>query len=50
MHIGTTIRSPQGLLEASVLIGGQPQALYRRAGDGAVFTAGVAGYERYPVG
>ncbi len=43
MRIGTTIRSPQGTIEASVLIGGTAQALYRRPFDGAVFVAGVSG-------
>jgi hypothetical protein len=43
MRIGTTVRSPQGTIEVSVLADGQALPLYRRPSDGAVFTAGVRG-------
>lgn len=42
MHYPTTIAGPGGTIEASVLIAGTPQSLYRRA-DGRMFVAGVPG-------
>ena len=42
MLTGTTARSPHGTVEASVLIGGIPQPVYRRT-DSALFVAGVPG-------
>jgi len=43
MLAGTTVRSPQGTIEASVLIAGQPVPVYRRTTDGALFVAGFPG-------
>lgn len=42
MHAGTTAKSPGGLYEVTVLIGGRPQDLWRRT-DGQLFVAGTAG-------
>lgn len=43
MHIGHAVRGPEGSFEASVLIEGYAQPLYRRPGDGKVFVEGEAG-------
>ena len=43
MKIGTTVKSPNGTFEVSVLSGGTPQELYRRPGDNKIFTVGVHG-------
>jgi hypothetical protein len=42
MHHPTAVTSPSGTIEASVLIAGTPQKLYRRA-DGRMFAPGVPG-------
>jgi hypothetical protein len=46
MRIGTKITSPGGLIEASVMVSGQAQQLYRH--EGQVWVAGMAGY-RYSI-
>lgn len=43
MFVGTSVRSPQGTIEVSVLIEGLRQPLYRRPWDGKVFVAGIPG-------
>ena len=43
MYIGTTVESPNGTIQVSVLIDSTPQPLYRRPGDGKVFAAGIPG-------
>jgi hypothetical protein len=43
VHIGHAVRSPDSSFEASVLIDGHAQPLYRRPGDGKVFVEGEAG-------
>ncbi len=43
MYIGTTVRSPDGTIKASVVIGDVEQPLYRRPMDGKVFVVGLPG-------
>ena len=43
MYIGTSVQSPDGVIEVSVLMDGTAQPLYRRPVDGKVFVAGIPG-------
>ena len=43
MHTGTTVRTPAGTAEISVLIDGAPQPLYRHPAGGRPYVAGVPG-------
>jgi hypothetical protein len=43
LRTGTTVSSPRGTIEVSIITGGQEQPLYRRRADHALFTAGAAG-------
>lgn len=43
MKIGTSVKDNENIISLEIVVGGQPQPLYRRYGDGKVFVVGGVG-------